>query len=77
MKTISVLVGLCTWASLSWGADFCVTTSAELQAALTTARDNGEHDMIRVAQGSYPAPVQGFVFAPLPSEDDFDLVLAG
>lgn len=37
-------------------ADLCVTTTAELQAALDTADDNGEDDVIRLAQGTYPAP---------------------
>ena len=32
---------------------FCVSSAAELQAALTTASSNGEDDIIRIVQGAY------------------------
>ncbi len=54
-------------------AVFQVTTPAELQAALTTARNNGESDIIHVAQGTY---VGNFWYNPLAGEN-FDLTLEG
>lgn len=47
-------------------ASFCVSNSAELDAALETARTNADtSDVIRLRPGVYPAPAQGFrhVFA--------------
>jgi hypothetical protein len=34
-------------------ADFCVSSAAELQAALTEASGNGQDDVIRIVQGTY------------------------
>jgi len=48
MHTFALLVGG------SFAADFCVSSAAELQDALTTAASNGEADVIMVQQGIYP-----------------------
>jgi len=37
----------------SLGATFCVTNATELQAALTTAENNGEDNTIQIVQGTY------------------------
>ena len=39
--------------SISMAADFCVGSSAELQAALTAAGTNSQADLIKVRQGTY------------------------
>ncbi len=44
---------------LSWGDEFCVETSAELQNALTAAASNGKDDIIKVVRGTY---IGNFVF---------------
>lgn len=54
-------------------AVFQVTTTAELQGALNTAKSNGESDTIRVAQGTY---VGNFSYIPVGGEN-FDLTLEG
>ena len=54
-------------------AIFQVTTPAQLQTALTAARNNGESDTIRVAQGTY---VGNFYYSPVAGEN-FDLTLEG
>lgn len=40
-------------ANPAFAAVYCVTTPAQFQAALTEAASNGEHDTIRVHQGTY------------------------
>ena len=61
-------------------ATFCATSTAELQNALDTAAVNGENDVVRVAVGTYPAPVGGpFDFdqlAPV-NGDGLSLTLSG
>jgi parallel beta-helix repeat protein len=58
MKKISSLA-LCCMASLAflaggaWGAEFCVSDAAGLQAALTAAQSNDQDNTIKVVQGSY------------------------
>ena len=44
--------------------DFCVSTATELQAALTTAQNNGEDDIVQVVQGTY---VGNFLYASVES----------
>jgi hypothetical protein len=56
--------------------NFCVTTAAQLQSALTSAQDNGENDTIRVRTGTYDAPVGGFLYQAAAGEH-FDLDLSG
>lgn len=60
-------------------ATFCVHTSAQLQAALTTAETNGENDIIKVAEGSYTAPAGGFDYQAYAQSgsDDYDLEISG
>ncbi len=52
-------------------AEFCVTTNQELKDALLAARDNGQHDTIRIATGSYQG---GFAYG---SAESFDLTITG
>jgi hypothetical protein len=61
-------------------ATFCVTSSAQLQSALDSADSNGEDDIIRIAQGTYPAPAGGpfrFRGGAAFNGDDNDLTLVG
>jgi PKD repeat protein len=44
---------ICIWPSSTKAATFCVGTAGQLQDALTTAANNEEDDIIRVAQGTY------------------------
>jgi len=56
-----------------------VTTSAQLQSALTTARNNGKHDLIRMAGGTYNLSANGnahFTYTAAAGENK-DLVLEG
>ena len=46
--------------TISFGATFCVSNEAELQAALTAAASNGEDDTIQIVQGTYNG---NFVYA--------------
>jgi len=48
-------------------ANFCVTTTTELQQALDVAGNNSETNTIKVAQGSYAAPTGGFKYLTLTS----------
>ena len=41
-------------------AEFCVTTAAELQVAISTAATNGEDDIVKIQQGTYEG---NFVYA--------------
>jgi len=56
---------------LSFGADFCVSCTTELQNALTTAASNVEDDTIQIAQGTYSG---NFIYS---SEDSTNLALKG
>ncbi|KAA3641737.1 MAG: hypothetical protein DWP95_06215 [Proteobacteria bacterium] len=55
-------------------AEFCATTSAGLEFVLAAAEANGQSDIIRIAEGSYDAPVGGFDFN---SNENFDLTISG
>lgn len=57
---------------LGWAGEFCVDTSAELQAALVAAAANGADDDLRIVQGSYL--VDPAVF---PASEPFALTLSG
>ncbi len=60
--------------------EFCVTTSAQLQAAFVLAAVNGEADTIRVAAGSYEVPASGgFVYDSTSAVggDDEDISIIG
>lgn len=57
-------------------ANFCVTTTAQLQSALQTAQGNGENDTIRVRTGTYDAPAGGFLYQAAAGEH-FDIELSG
>ena len=52
-------------------AEFCATSSLELQSALVTAGTNGQNDVIRIATGSYQG---GFTYS---GAEDFDLTITG
>ena len=54
MAGLIVFFGINTGIVVSVQAEtFCVSTSAELDTALTSARANGENDTIQVIQGVY------------------------
>lgn len=82
MKRISIPATLIVTAALflaapAQAAEFCATTSEELQDALTEAADNDEHDTIRIAAGHYPTPEQDSFLYDAWGGDDFDLTLTG
>lgn len=57
------VVALIAVSGITHAAVFCATTSAELQAALDSAKNNGEDDTIKIASGIYkPVSVNGFTF---------------
>ncbi len=45
-----------------FAAEFCVTSSAGLQAALNSAANNNQHDLIKIAEGSYTTPGSEFSY---------------
>lgn len=52
----------CDMGAWEYQAPFCVSTSVELQQALSQAAQSGIDDQIRVAVGHYPAPDTGFYY---------------
>ncbi|MEE4330196.1 MAG: choice-of-anchor Q domain-containing protein [Wenzhouxiangella sp.] len=72
-----MFLGFGIWLSFAGAADFCVTNSAELQAALDIAETNGQDDTVRIVQGTYAAPPGGFTFSAPASEDGFSLTVSG
>ena len=56
---------------ITFGAIFCVSDEAELQAALTTAASNGEDNVIRITQGTYNG---NFTYA---STEGYSLIVEG
>jgi len=74
MKKLYNMMGLMLSGVLSanvQAAEFCVTNSQELHNAFDTARNNGQHDIIRIATGSYTG---GFFFS---GTENFDLTITG
>lgn len=58
---------------------FCVGTSSQLQNTLATAATNGQDDTIRVVQGRYEIPGDGFVYDSVSpaNGDDKSLTIDG
>jgi len=80
VKKTGFLLLLSIWAPIASAASFCVTNSSELQAALDVAENNGESDIIRIAQGNYSAPAGGFSFVPpifMGMDEDQDIEIIG
>lgn len=69
MNRVPLLLVLLCAASGVRAADFCVSTPAEFQAAYTTAKANGEANVIRLRSGTYATPASGLGSA---SPFDFD-----
>ncbi len=67
MATVCILAH----AGLAGAELFCVTTSEQIQTALTTAQSNGEDDQIHIVQGVYEG---NFTFAP---EEAYELTVKG
>ncbi len=67
---------LCVSASAE-AAVFCVGDSAALTQALATAGSNAWGDAIRVRQGTFVAPVGGWVFGPSAPDQDKALSISG
>ncbi|WP_395377093.1 choice-of-anchor Q domain-containing protein [Marinicella sp. W31] len=63
--------------------DFCVSSTAEIQQALTTAGNNGESDRIRIISGTYNVPSgpsidSGFLYGAGDQDSEFfDLEISG
>lgn len=69
------LVGMMFFLTDTAGAEtLCVSSSAELQSALSTAGSNGEDDIIQVVQGTYLTPGSQFIYG---SSENFNLDLLG
>jgi hypothetical protein len=85
MKTSHILLASVSIVLLALGgtlqaAVFCVTSSAELQAALDQADSNSQDDEIRVTQGTYPVPSDSpfrYFGGSSPVGDDSDLTITG
>ncbi len=73
MKLLSCLA-LLLFAIHARAATLCATNASELQAALNTASNNQEDDVIRLETNTYNAPSGGFAFF---SQDDYDITLSG
>ncbi len=57
-----------------YAAEFCVTTSAELQSAMTSAQINNQHNLIKVAEGLYLTPGSEFKYT---EDTGWDLEISG
>ncbi|TDR20566.1 hypothetical protein [Marinicella litoralis] len=55
-------------------AEFCATTSGQLQSALSSAQSNNQHDVIKVAEGSYPTTGSEFSYT---ESAGWDLEISG
>jgi hypothetical protein len=77
--TRRLLLFLAILATQSWvsAATFCVTDTAELEAALLTARSNNADDEIRLQVNTYAIPTDGFWYSPNASDEDNDITLVG
>lgn len=73
MKNLSLII-LFLFSQMSLSATFCVSTSNELQNALTTAQGNGSSDYIYIKEGSYNVPNTGFRYW---SNENYDLEISG
>ncbi len=74
-RSVALLLLLVFASSNLHAASFCVTTSTELQNALTSAATNAEDDTIQVQIGTYTPPVQqGFIYG---STDTHALSIVG
>ncbi len=71
------LTGL--FAAALHAATFCVHSSAQFQSALSSAENNNQDDVIKVAEDSYNAPSGGFHYATFaqPGDDYHDLEISG
>ncbi len=58
----------------SQASEICVTSAVGLEFALAAAEQNGQSDVIKVAQGVYDAPLLGFSYF---SSENFDLSISG
>lgn len=73
-KHTLILITCLSWMSLNQAAEFCVTSSAELQSALTSAANNAQHDVIKIAEGSYLTPGSEFSYF---GTNSWDLEISG
>jgi|GEM_PF-909489 len=61
------------FASTVQAASFCVSSSLELQNALTIADSNNQADHIKLRFGNYIAPGNGFVYSGLTENNDLEI----
>lgn len=57
-------------------AEFCVNNTLELSLALSEAQNNGENDIIRIRNGTYNAPTDGFSYTLINAPEQ-DLTILG
>ncbi len=70
------LMALAMTTSAAVAAEFCVTTSAELQQAFMAASSNGQADTIKIQAGTYAGTSGAVAFAYYTSEN-FSLIVQG
>lgn len=75
-RKLILAAALCVSASAE-AAVFCVGDSAALTQALATVGSNAWTDAIRIRQGTYAAPVGGWVYSPGPADQDLYLSITG
>ncbi|MCF6299527.1 MAG: hypothetical protein L3J52_00145 [Proteobacteria bacterium] len=74
-KTSIVLLLLCI-VSVN-AAEFCVTTSAELQSALDDANTNNQHNLIKIVEGIYQTLGSEFSYNSMDNKSGWDLEISG
>mgnify|MGYP001792253274 CR=1 FL=1 len=69
---ISIVIACVTTPS-AVAATFCVSNATDLQAALGTASNNSENNVVRVVAGTYNSPSVGFQYFRTVGNFDLDL----
>lgn len=70
------LVAVAIAGNSAFAAEFCVTTSAELQQALMMASSNGEADTVKIESGTYASTGGAIAFA-YSTNENFSLTVQG
>jgi len=72
-----LLTALYIYISVSYAATFCATTSSELQSALDSANTNNQHNLIKIAEGSYETSGSQFSYKESGTNAGWDLEISG
>ena len=76
LRTAIALAGLAILTAGAHAAEFCVSTSAQLQQALMTASSNNQADTIKIETGTYTATGGAIAFA-YSTAQNFTLIVSG